>query len=140
MKQLLCAVRMNLQTETIEKNIDKLVDAVCDGFDESNFRMVQFRSILVSTKQDLQSMLLEMKKDIRLIKRVIHILLEEKGLHELLTMEEREHLKNQEEGITSLISHDCTDIDTVTTQWKTPFNYSNEEGLPRFLVERQFFR
>ena len=110
-----------MSTEALEKNIDKLVDAVCDGFDESNFRMIQFRSILVSMKQDLQSKLLDMKEDVRIIKRVIHLLLEQQGLYELLTIEEAERLKKQGEGITSFISEDETDLDTVTTVWKSPF-------------------
>ena len=80
------------------EKIDKLVDEVCDRFEEINFRMIQFRSIFASMKQDLQSKLLDMKEDVLIIKRVIHLLLEQQGLYELLTIEEAERLKKQGEG------------------------------------------
>ena len=89
---------MNMSTKALEKNIDKLVDEVCDRFEEYNFRMIQFRSIFASMKQDLQSKLLDMKEDVLIIKRVIHLLLEQQGLYELLTIEEAERLKKQGEG------------------------------------------
>ena len=60
--------------------------------------MIQFRSIFASMKQDLQSKLLDMKEDVLIIKRVIHLLLEQQGLYELLTIEEAERLKKQGEG------------------------------------------
>ena len=89
---------MNMSTKALEKNIDKLVDEVCDRFEECNFRMIQFRSIFASMKQDLQSKLLDMKEDVLIVKRVIHLLLEQQGLYELLTIEEAERLKKQGEG------------------------------------------
>ena len=52
---------------------------------------------------------------------MIHLLLEEQGLYELLTIEEAERLKKHGEGITSFTSADDTDLDTVTTVWKSPF-------------------
>ena len=114
-----------MSTDALGKKIDKLVDEVCDRFEEINFRMIQFRSIFASMKQDLQSKLLDMKEDVLIIKRVIHLLLEQQGLYELLTIEEVERLKKQGEGITSYISADDTDLDTVTTVSKRPFVYPN---------------
>ena len=116
---------MNTSTE---KTMEGLVDAVTDGFSESNFRMIQCRSILFELKQDLQATLVKMKDDVRIIKKVIHILLTEQGLYKLLTIEEKERLKDQEDAITTFITQDDTaDVDTVTTVWKSPFDFPNEK-------------